>query len=131
MAGVNRNVSVKFKMPAFILKNHPINQDGFLICKKYFLHVFFQLFHQFSFCDWYTHDLIVSFCIYKINITDDLYKLAIIDLRHHYSFIISQDLTQIFWKWTQITQVCMRNRMTLTQQLSNCTFNSPERTAPS
>ena len=54
--------------------------------------VLLNLFHQFSFRNWHSHDLIVPFCVHIINITDDLYQLAVVDLRYQDLIIFFDDI---------------------------------------
>ena len=75
------------------------------------LQQFLYLVNQFCFGNRYAHDFIVCFCINKILVADNFYKLAIIDLGHQYRFKIAEYIAEISWEWAQVTNVGMAYRM--------------------
>ena len=63
--------------------------------------------YQLTFCDRHAHYLIIPLGRDQELIADDLYKLAIIDLRDQYMIIAMQYFFEIFWERTHVAEVCM------------------------
>jgi hypothetical protein len=79
--------------------------------------------NQLTFRDRHPHDLVITLGRDQELIADDLYKLAIIDLRDQYMIIAMQYFFEIFRERTHVAEMRMCYFVPFCQQFYDSTFD--------